>query len=299
MGFINILMSTFNGEKHLEEQLVSILSQDCQDFILHIRDDGSSDHTLEILRKYKSLHPDKIQVKTGSNIGFIESFFQLLLTSSDDSDYFAFSDQDDYWLPTKISRALTQLNQYSNEIPTLYCSRLRIVNEDLEPLRLTRIPRKTGFGNALIENISTGCTIVMNKKARDLILQSLPCHVPFHDWWCYLIISTFGQVLYDQEANILYRQHCSNTFGASRSLLECFQKVNNRFFYDRYLDHIIEFKNKYGSLLPQKELKIVNRLLRAKKSFLYRLIYSCHPDIWRQSHLENILMRVKILMNNY
>ena len=107
MRKIQILMSVYNGEKYLETQIKSILSQDCErkniaKVTLLIRDDGSSDNTHEILNKYSKLYPDSIRWYKGENIGVINSFFDLV-EHSDEVDYYAFSDQDDYWLPDKLS----------------------------------------------------------------------------------------------------------------------------------------------------------------------------------------------------
>ncbi|MDZ9565364.1 glycosyltransferase, partial [Escherichia coli] len=49
---VAILLSTYNGEKYLEEQLDSLLLQSYQDFVVYIRDDGSSDRTVNIINQY-------------------------------------------------------------------------------------------------------------------------------------------------------------------------------------------------------------------------------------------------------
>ncbi|HOV15546.1 MAG TPA: glycosyltransferase, partial [Spirochaetota bacterium] len=116
---INILMSTYNGEKYLKEQLDSLLNQTYKNIKIYIRDDGSSDNTLNILKEYNK--ENKINLFVGENIGFVKSFFWLI-KNSDNADYYSFSDQDDVWFPGKLEKAINLLNKYDSQIPTLYFS---------------------------------------------------------------------------------------------------------------------------------------------------------------------------------
>ena len=103
MNTIQVLMSTYNGEKYICEQIDSIIAQDCgykgiANVKLLIRDDGSSDKTREILESYASKYPEIIRWYHGGNKGVIKSFFDLLENSDDEADYYAFADQDDNWM---------------------------------------------------------------------------------------------------------------------------------------------------------------------------------------------------------
>jgi len=101
-------MSTYNGEKYLEEQINRILAKTDVDFRLLVRDDNSSDGTVAILRRYEN-HP-RFQWYGGENLGCAKSFMDLLY-SAPDADFYAFSDQDDIWYPNKISSAIYLLRQ--------------------------------------------------------------------------------------------------------------------------------------------------------------------------------------------
>ena len=204
-GKVAVLLSTYNGEKYLDELLLSLKEQEWPDISLIVRDDQSADKTLQVLKRNQSNNKNIFTIlPPGDHLGAARSFLNLLSEAGDGFDFYAFSDQDDVWSSDKISRAVNKLNSVSQDIPALYCSRLDYVDEDLHHLRLSRIPRRIGFGNAIVENVAIGCSIVMNKIARKIILSGLPDNCRMHDWWCYLTISCFGRVVFDdfQESNI-------------------------------------------------------------------------------------------------
>ena len=132
--------------------------------------------------------------------GATQSFFRLFEQCSKSAEYIAFSDQDDVWLPAKLERAIAALRNIDRKEPALYCSSATITNERLQPIGLTPLwPKPPAFGNALVENIATGCTVVLNRPAIDLLAAGpLPERAIFHDWWCYLVVSAFGTVVFDQ-----------------------------------------------------------------------------------------------------
>ena len=126
---VQILMSTYNGEDYIREQLDSILAQSYPDVDILIRDDGSKDDTFVILKEYEERHSN-IKAFQGENLGINKSFFELLKKSQ--GDYIGFCDQDDYWLPEKIEKAVQQLERMTG--PALYCGAKTLVNENLEKL---------------------------------------------------------------------------------------------------------------------------------------------------------------------
>ena len=114
-------MSTYNGEKYLREQIDSILEQDCERFgkaeiKLLVRDDGSKDTTLDILKEYADNYPDKIQYYQGENAGVIKSFFELIQKADDTADYYALADQDDYWMPGKLSAGIDKIEDMRSNV---------------------------------------------------------------------------------------------------------------------------------------------------------------------------------------
>ncbi|MBQ7192306.1 MAG: glycosyltransferase family 2 protein [Paludibacteraceae bacterium] len=222
---INILMSTYNGEKYLTEQLDSILLQTYTDWNLFIRDDGSNDNTITILNNYKKKYSDKITiVSDGQNLGACHSF-ERLLQGNDNADYFAFSDQDDVWLPDKLAHCLktmqTAEQQFVNT-PIIIHTDLEVVNEQLQTInpsfwQYSNIQPSLVNNNLhylAICNSVTGCTMMMNKKAREYGLPVSP-NAYMHDAWIALqTLLHNGKVIPLFETTVKYRQHNSNVLGA-------------------------------------------------------------------------------------
>jgi glycosyltransferase involved in cell wall biosynthesis len=212
---VEVLMSTYNGERYVREQAASILGQTHSRLRLVVRDDGSSDGSLRLLKEF---HDPRVEVRAGANLGLPDTFFRLLDESSDEADLWALSDQDDVWLPEKLSRAVSRLSHV--EGPALYCARVAVVDEALRPLYLHELPwRGPSFANALVQNIALGCTIVLNRKARDLLRGRWPQECVMHDAWMYLVVAGCGMVVYDHEPVVLYRQHSANAVGVGTGRL--------------------------------------------------------------------------------
>lgn len=304
LGRVNILLSTFNGEKYLAQQLDSILTQSYPEIVINIRDDGSTDDTTQLLRTHYVNRYLNINFTAGSNLGVVKSFFTLLQNSKDDCEYFAFCDQDDIWPNNKIYNAVTQLKAYNSEQPLLYCSRLEYVSEDLTSLGYSNIPKYIGFRNSLVENIATGCTVVINRKARDLILEKIPSNVLMHDWWFYIVISAFGKVLFDINPNIKYRQHGNNLVGGSSSIFRQYIRRLNSFMKRergalKASGQAKEFFRCYGSSLKKDELKILNGFLMSKSNLRSRIAYVLRMGVSRQSIIDNLILRFLIIIDRY
>jgi len=253
---VQILLSTFNGEKYLEEQLASLQSQSYRNFSIAIRDDGSSDSTLSILRDFVNSNGN-VKLEEGENIGVVKSFYRLLEIA--EGDLFSFCDQDDVWLPDKLSRAVGALPQRRASGSSLYCSGLLFTDSDGRELFRSRRPKHIGLRNALVENIATGCTAVIGKKLRALALKADPDDMHMHDWWFYLVASTFGDVLFDYEATVRYRRHDATvtSLGNTRRTLWTrmvgfcsFMRGNRRL---HGLRQAAKFYETYGELMDQKD----------------------------------------------
>lgn len=206
-----VLMSTFNGQRYVAAQLQSILAQLPAGGRIDIRDDGSSDGTVDVIR---GLNDARISLTIGSNCGFGSSFLTLLAAVPADADLVMFADQDDIWLPCKVDRAWSHLKPLAGR-PGLYGSAQILVDAELRPLQVTPPwPRAPSLANALTENIITGCTAALNRPALKCLQSAgLPSGVYFHDWWLYLVISAFGDVIFDEVPTLLYRQHGRNQIG--------------------------------------------------------------------------------------
>ncbi|MDE6666801.1 MAG: glycosyltransferase family 2 protein [Clostridia bacterium] len=216
---ISIMMSTYNGEKFLREQLDSILAQNLPDgFSLKVivRDDGSSDATLSILNEYCEKYSSVISYYTGDNLKPQRSFWHLL-KNCPPSDFYAFSDQDDFWYPDKLARAIAALQAEPNQnIPLLYTTNVMVADAELNPVAPMYSGKKhTDFAHMLIYNLSNGCTQVFNNCARDeFIKYDMDSNlVIMHDRLADLLTAMFGKLIYGEEPSMLYRQHGNNAVG--------------------------------------------------------------------------------------
>lgn len=209
---VAIMMSTYNGEEFLKKQIDSILSQANVSINLLIRDDGSSDHTVDILSEYESKHSN-ITVVKGNNLGYANSFLTLV-DMVGDSDFYAFSDQDDIWEEDKLSAAVERIK---NKPYTVYASNLKMVDEDENPLGTKRFD---GFmatvGGVFSRNRLAGCTMVFGKELMNRVSSDAKEIISFnsfnygHDGWMLLYtLSLGGNVIVDEESHILYRRHNS------------------------------------------------------------------------------------------
>lgn len=299
---VNVLLSTYNGEAYLHDQLHSLYQQTYQNIKIHVRDDGSSDLTLDILQK--EVAEDRILLQSSdTNIGPAASFFRLLDISGD-AGYYAFCDQDDIWLANKIEIAVDAIKKNPSETPVMYFSRLVFVNSENQFIKLSPLPKGVAFENALVENIATGCTIVLNRAARDLILKSIPSQCVMHDAWCYLLISCLGNVIYDPFPSIHYRQHASNTIGASTSVFDTIKRRVRRFKFSK--DGVFRFSNQaevlfalYRNVIPIDKKNKLLKFISAEQSLMSRLKLAFSDDIWRQNSVDNLILRLLIIINRY
>ncbi len=294
---VQILLSTYNGEKYLCDQLDSLLNQDYKNIHILIRDDGSYDETLEILKEYE--RKEKIKVIYGKNIGVVKSYFELLEMSCPKADFIAFCDQDDVWLSDKISRSLDLILELPLNKPILYCSRQILVDENLNRIGYTyNLQKQPSFNNAIIQNIAVGCTILINSRAKILISKNIPSNAVMHDWWLYLVVSAFGNIIFDKESKILYRQHANNQMGYKKNTFEKWKFRIIRFCKNNIQKlarkQAVEFFNIYKNELSAAKLKIIRKFL-VKKNIIHRLKYLSCSEVYMQSKIDDFLMRLLIL----
>jgi glycosyltransferase involved in cell wall biosynthesis len=228
---IDILLATYNGQKYLREQIDSILSQSNQDWQLVIRDDKSLDDTLSIIKDYLARYPDKIKLieDNGCHLG-AKLNFQCLLEHST-AEYIMFCDQDDVWLPQKIDITLNAMKvaekNFHNK-PIMIHSDLVVVDANLKKVASSLwtyqkvVPSKNDDLNRIIlQNVATGCTIMINSKAKDVSLP-IPEEAVMHDWWIALKVAQYGKILHIPKQLVLYRQHTGNLVGAKKTIKKNF-----------------------------------------------------------------------------
>ena len=227
-----VLISTYNGEKYIKEQLESIENQEGVRVSILIRDDGSTDKTIDIINDFIVQHPN-INLISDCNIGYAKSFMTLVrIASNEDFDYFAFCDQDDVWCSNKLSTAISNICNY-NDRPALYLSQAIIVDENLNPMKSSFHKRIVALGPALEHNFAIGCTMVFNKKLCDLCntdfeKMNLTCG---HDSWVFLVaLATGSFVFFDENGYVKYRQHGKNASGKITSLKQALRAIKKILF---------------------------------------------------------------------
>ena len=228
-----ILMGTYNGSKYLEEQLNSIKMQSHQNWRLIISDDGSNDHTINIIqKKIKDWPSGKIELREGPRKGFCQNFLSMACDSNIKADFYAFADQDDVWLPRKLEIALENINQNSDECePYLYCGRTAYVKNDLVTYAFSpNFSRPKTFHNALVQSIAGANTMVFNQPVKIMLEEVGVVPTVSHDWWLYQLVSgSGGGIFYDTEPQILYRQHEDALVGGNTSFLNKLSRVRRLF----------------------------------------------------------------------
>ena len=180
--------------------------------------------------------------------------------------------------------------------------KVELVDKNLNHIYYSNSPRKIGFGNALVENIATGCTIVLNRRAIDLLSKNLPNSPQMHDWWCYLVISSFGEVYFDSIPTIKYRQHRNNTIGVATNSITRFNRKFSRFFGAKRQRHWCSEQAQllltiYGDDLKLDNKQIISTIISAQSSLKHRLKLVFSKDIWRQKWSDDLILRLLILIN--
>ncbi|MCM1234204.1 MAG: glycosyltransferase [Ruminococcus flavefaciens] len=234
---VAVIMSTFNGERYLEEQIDSILNQEGVAVELFIRDDGSSDKTIDIIKKYCSRYSN-IHLAVGKNIGYQKSFIKELKAAVG-YEYYAFSDQDDLWEKEKLHRACKIISEQGDrKRPIVYYSNLNVSDENLNVYRTTKLERrKQSMESLFMRRSIAGCTMVFNKELWNCIYtvnitenMLRMGHDSFILTLCYAVN---GAVICDSNAYIRYRQHLTNTSGATNGVLKRLKKEWNSFIKNK------------------------------------------------------------------
>ena len=305
MDKVVILMSTYNGAKYLKVQLESLLSQKGGVPMIIIRDDGSSDGTIQILEELSKLHSN-IQYYKGSNVGPCHSFFKLIQkVESYDFDYYMFADQDDFWYENKVNDAIESLNL---EMPELYCSSFDISNEELKTINTVIHKDKYDAGNLYVEGTFPGCTMAFNKRMYQHLLASL--NVPYvwktsiHDAWLVRVALLKGRLKVGSTPQMSYRQHGNNAIGTSVTLMskinKVFRNVKKSYCKWSFIDEILIFKNVYNSEIENSSVNtVVKYCLLVDGNFRDRVWVAFNSNLYRRGILKNTLFKIMIIFKLY
>mgnify|MGYP001361623119 CR=1 FL=1 len=303
---VAIILGFYNGNKYLIDQLDSIISQTHNSKQIFIFNDNSSEK-INLLNSYQNKKSNSIitTINRKKNLGFAGNFLFGLRDVGSNFDYYAFSDQDDIWEINKIEKALNQISKLDTFKPVLYCSRTAYYTEDCskEIGESKYFKNKKGFKNALIQNIAAGNTIVLNRSARDLVVESLICDKYIsHDWWCYqLITAAGGEVIYDKKKSVRYRQHRQNLIGGNNRFRDKLQRLNSFIsgIFKSWIDVNISNLNNNRNLIKRDNLEILDNFIKARdaKNPFKRLRFYFKAGAFRQSFIENFVFIFGIFFN--
>lgn len=301
---VAILLSTYNGEDFVTDQLDSFLMQTHENWMLHWRDDGSTDNTVARLAEFAA-GPGMGRTQDhagGGHLNLSMSFLTLLHQALDGpARLFAFADQDDIWLPEKLARGVAALSRVRPDGPALYCSAHIAVDDHLRPIgRSPVVRRPPGFPASLTQNVVQGCTMMLNRAAAELIASSRPPPGTWHDWWCYIVVTAAGgQVLVDPTPTLLYRQHSGNQVGNAGNLWQRGIAVIRRGrkpFVSVLRSHVQALSEQPFLLtdLSRRQLDIVAHGLHG--GYQDRLAALRLPGFHRQTWAEDMIFRLWFVM---
>jgi len=308
---IDIVLAAYNGEQYLDKQIQSILNQTYSHWRLIIRDDKSTDNTPEVINRYAKRYPDNIVVMTDffHNLGVCGNFGKLLEHST--AGYTMFCDQDDVWLPRKIELTFAKMHgmekTHGKDMPLLVYTDMKVVDDNLNVLsdsfwhhQIFNPDIGRSLSRFLVSNVATGCTVMINKKLRELVTP-LPQDAMMHDWWAGLVAVALGKSDYVDEATVMYRQHAANVVGATWNLtLQTFidklmhfgeLKQINREHLLRTQQQAGALAARYKALLGERAFKIIMAYanLNSQSSFKKRFSIIRY-GFWWSGFVRNAVM---------
>lgn len=290
-----VLLSSYNGEEYIREQIDSILNQIDVDIKLFIRDDGSNDKTTQIIEEYDS---NKILLVKGENIGYIDSF-NYLIKNAPVAEYYAYADQDDVWMPEKIISAIKNLN---NDFPMLYAGNALVTDEHLNIKNVFSKREKNYFDSEckILNSGAQGCTLVFNKLLRDKIADFTPGNIWPHDYWITTVCLFIGKVVYDPKPYMFYRQHLSNVTGGDLGIKNKVRKQidaikrSNTCPWSRMSKDILDG---YQNLLEKEDEEMLVALTKYKQNISQKFKLLFNLNFRKESFIKSFVLRILIIIN--
>jgi len=295
MNKICVLMSTYNGDKYIIEQIESILNQKKVNVELLIRDDGSTDKTLEILEEYSKKYKN-LKYYSGQNLKTARSFMDLLFRAGE-YEYYSFSDQDDVWDLDKLTVGISYLKDDYH----LYGCSKRIVNENLKLLdREDENVYSLELGATILRGRISGCTMIFDKFLRSEIIKYNPQVITMHDSWILRVASCLGQIYYDKRPHISYRQHAQNVVGARKTLLEIsrlrIKNFKNRKNDKTRVEIAKQLYQEYGQHLNKFEKKNLYYFAYSREKIVYRLKLFIGNFLKGENFLDTFCIKLLVLI---
>lgn len=297
---VAVLMSSCNGEKYIKEQIESILGQTGSfDLDLWVRDDGSSDSTQSILKEYES--QGRLRWYTGENLRAPHSFMDLVLKCKD-YDYYAFADQDDYWMPNKLQVGIRTLSHADNTKPALYFANAELVDSKLDSLgrNVYMSTPRTDFQTLCCAGGYLGCTIVYNNTlAKVLQSKPMPGEIVMHDFHVALVCSVLGgSIFFDPNPYMKYRQHGNNVIGVAKGTIVGRLKEINRRHPVGIAEQVSTVLKLYESEIEPSKAKWMKKVGNYKKNVLTRISLAISKKTKYMNKNTGLRIRLSILLGN-
>lgn len=295
MDKVQVLLSAYNGEKYIAQQIESILSQKEVDVSCLVRDDGSEDSTVRIVRELEK-NDSRVHLECGANEGWKRGFYRLV-NMADQAPFYAFADQDDVWLDWKLKRAVDKIKVFPQEEPCLYYSNVFVTDDALQIINeKVNISPPKNKESALNICYGQGCTMVFNLAAKELFTQYQIKEPISHECWMAILCIYFGNVIYDNVSTLLYRQHEGNSIGSGKKtrlqlLREKFCGEQAYYPYYRYLSE------GYGNLLKKHDRKILEDFMNYKNDRKAKKRLLWNPNIKRYTFSGTLSLKMAILQN--
>lgn len=302
---ILVMMSTYNGEGHLNEQIDSILNQKTKhEVYIRIRDDGSKDGTCRIIDEYIVKHPGKIELIKGENIGYNASFFYLIQNAFG-FDYYSISDQDDVWLYDKLQVACDAIDSVKDNIPVLYASTSYLVHDDMIPYGTTRKKeREMSMYNTIVQNICPGHTQVMNNKLIELLREPIDTsQIYVYDSWIQNVANLYGKILFDNDPHTYYRQYEGNQLGSGTGRIGQLMsslKRDDTGDGHKYRRQIEYFNQKYFEKISDDEaLSKEIDLFVTSQTLEKKIRLALKTKIHRQNRIETVAWKMGVILGKF
>jgi len=231
MNTTAILLATYNGEKYLEAFLQSLYKQSYNNFDIIVRDDGSVDNSLNILKSYM----DKLNIifikDKLMNIGIIKNYNKILeYIEKNNYENILFADQDDIWFPNKVEIMIEQMSLYTQKYncPLLIHCNAIITDENLNPIQqFINIHKEYNLNQMIFHPIVQMASVIINKKLLQEIYH-LPSDIFMHDYYISIVNEIIGKRIFLDESLMYYRQHDSNLLGANNKTIDKLKKIFSR-----------------------------------------------------------------------
>lgn len=291
---INVLISTYNGEKYICEQINSIWKQTYKNIKIYIRDDGSTDETLKRIKECDI--ENKIELIEGRHIGFGRSFGELLRIS-EEGDLWAFCDQDDLWLPQKIEWAVEWFRNTREEKPALFHTAFEIRSAQMDVCEGLYLPPsyRVDFRRCLTDCVFQGFSIVINRSLREKMLMCNTTKSWCHDWMAMLIAVSFGVTEFDERIGAWHRRML--TSASSMKFRKRVKWFLSMFFQESNTKSTLcEFERVFGNKLGDKEQRLLSYFTHDKYSLKDSIKKAVYPGRWRPLLSSEIAVRILMLL---